>query len=291
MKAFCVLLLSFFSFTALAQQNQPVWVMVEQAERHIDNGDFGLAIRQLRESLAIAPEDADALFAMGRAYKAISDYTIAQDYFSRALSNRQTFAAPQRSLLVRYERADIHRVLREFARYEQELQTILQETVLPEAFLPERLMPIVAREGVDRMLVLYRVPEDGGTQARSMLGELLVGLGRYAQAGELLSVSVIQALTTVVEAVRRRDPLYEYTSVAALLEEATRYDAIADYLQRTTLFADLYFLAAAYLGEGRPYAVQLWRVLADLPGAGSWAGRASRQVDDPQVEPLIVPGR
>lgn len=291
MKALYVLLLSFFSLPLFAQSNVPVWVMVEQAERQIDEGQFGEAIRGLRRSLTVSPENADALFAMGRAYKAIVDYTVALDYLERALDSSDTFRAPQRALLVRYERAEIYRTQRAFARYEQELDAILSEAILPEAFLPERLMPIVAREGVDRMLVLYRVPEDGGTRARSMLGELLIGLGRYAQAGEVLSVAVIQSLTTIVEGVLRRDPLYEYTTVAELLADARDYPAIADYLDRTSLYADLYFLAAAYLGEGLGYARPLWQILSQLPEAGVWAGRAARQVDDPQLEPLIVPSR
>jgi tetratricopeptide (TPR) repeat protein len=297
-KTLCVILLSFFGLSAFAQENIPVWVMVERAERQLEAGEIGDAIRELRRALTITPDNPEALFLLGQAYKAASDYTVALDYFGRALSRREHFVAADRALLVRYEQAEIFRTRREFARYEAELSAILSETEISEGFLPDRVAPIVAREGIDRMLVLYRVNENGGTLARGLLGELLTGLGRFSQASELLSVSVIQSLTTIIEAVQRADPLYEYTTIAALLDAASSYSAIASYVRETTLFHDLYFLGASLLGspnvgnsDGEQAARDVWETLSRLPDAGDWAGRALRQLEDPQLEPQIVPSR
>ncbi len=292
MKTVAVVLLSFFLLPVAAQQqDEPAWVLVERAERQIRAGQFGAAIRELRRSLALQPQNAEALFAMGRAYAAVADYSIALDYLSQALEHRDSFSAPELALSVHYERAGIYYTRRELARYRDELLMILEQSEPEESFLPERITPVFRREGLDRVLVLYRVPENGGTRARGMLGELLVGLGQYAAAGEQLALSVIQQLTTVVDAVRAKDPLYEYTTVMTLLADAASVEHISDYLGRSSLFHDLYYLAASYWGEGDQFALALWRMLSQLPGSGLWGERAGRQAADPQLEPLLVPTR
>ena len=258
----------------------------------MQEGEYGRAIRDLRLALDLDPGNAEALLGLGRAYKAIADFTVAEDYFQRALDARNAFRIPDRAFLVRYERAEIYRSRRDFAAYERELFAIADEDPVPEdALIPEDLYLRIARQGLDRVLVLYRLAESPATRARGMLAELLVGLGRYNAAAEQGARAVLQSFTTLIEAAIERDPTYEFSTVRDLMARITRYPEARSYLERTTLHHDLYYLAAALWGERNDQARTLWRLLSRLEGAGVWGERAARQAADPRPEPLLVPTR
>lgn len=275
-----------------SQETEPAWLVAERAERLMVEREFGLAIQSFRQALQLSPNDPDVLFGLGRAYKAIGDQGVALDYFDRALEHRSAFDVAATALVVGYERADVYRTRRDFARYEAELFDIVARDPVPEeALLPDDLHLVLESRGLDRLLVLYRLPESGATRARGMLAELLVGLGRYAGAAEQASIAVLQSFTTLIDAALERDPTYEFTTVPDLWERVERYPEVERYLETTELPHDLYYLGAAFQGEGNPTAFEVWRTLATIDADGRWGARAGRQLDNPRVEPLIVPGR
>ncbi|MFW5745189.1 MAG: tetratricopeptide repeat protein [Spirochaetota bacterium] len=277
---------------ALSQETEPPWLVAERAERLLAEREFGLAIQSFRHALQLSPRDPDVLFGLGRAYKAIGDQTVALDYFARALDHRGEFDVPDTALLVRYERAEVYRARRDFARYESELFEIVADDPVPEdALPPDDIHLDLEARGLDRLLVLYRLPESGSTRARGMLAELLVGLGRYAGAAEQGAIAVLQSFTTLIDAALQRDPTYEFTTVADLWERIARLPEVERYLETSALPHDLYYLAAAYWGEGNSTALEVWRTLARIDADGRFGARALRQLDDPTVEPLIVPAR
>lgn len=280
-----------------AQETEPAWLVAERAERLMVEREFGLAIQSFRQALQLSPGDPDVLFGLGRAYKAIGDQTVALDYFARALDHRVDFDVPASALIVRYERADVFRTRRDFARYERELFAIVEDDAgaegpVPEdALLPEDLHLALDTRGLDRLLVLYRLPESGATRARGMLAELLVGLGRYAGAAEQGAIAVLQSFTTLIDLALDRDPTYEFTTVSDLWQRIARYGEVERYFETSELPHDLYYLGAAYWGEGNSTAFEVWRTLALIDAEGRWGERARRQLDAPRVEPLIVPPR
>jgi tetratricopeptide (TPR) repeat protein len=306
------MLLLFFILPAVvvasqsAELDAPAWVLVERAEQAMQAGDIGRAIRLLRSSLEQQSDNPLAQLMLGRAYAKTGirgDLDVALDYYRRALDNRERFVAPERAILVRYEIASVYKNRRELADYEQELTRIIEEVPLPDdVVLPRDILEAFAAEGLDEMLVLYRIPEDGATRARGMLAELLVGLGRYTEAGELAAIAVLQSLTTIVEAMLDENPLYRFQTVRSLLESARSYPAIDRYIGGTTLFHDLFYLAASYFAEGnKPVAFSLWEFLAETPEAnvlgaaapagGQWQTRARLRLEQPEREPLLVPLR
>ncbi|HKJ84435.1 MAG TPA: tetratricopeptide repeat protein, partial [Spirochaetia bacterium] len=252
-RALFILLLLVGRVASLAAQTpEPSWLTIKRAERLMEAGEFGLAIRSFRTALDLSANDPLALFGLGRAYKAIGDFPVAEDYLSEALRHRQGFDVPEHALLVRYARADLYRTRRDFVRYEEELFTIIAEDPIPdEALIPDGLHLVLAEQGIDRMLVLYRLGESGATDARGQLAELLVGLGRYDAAAEQGAVTILQAFTTMIEAARRRDPTYDFSTVEDLVQRSQGYPEVSDYLERSSLYRDIYYTAAAYYGEGR----------------------------------------
>ncbi len=308
-----MLLLFFFLAYAVAlssqsagAQDEPAWLLVERAELSIERGELGNAIRLLRRSIDRDSQNPLAHLLLGQAYAATGvpgDLTIALDYLDRALELRSRFLAPGRALLVRYEKAAIYWTQRDLARYEAELRAILAESPIPDEILvPPNMVRGFADEGIDGMLVLYRVPIDGATRARGMLAEFLVGLGQYAEAGEQAGIAVIQSLTAVIDGVRERDPLYQFRTVEDLLRKAAEYPESARFVRETDLFHDIYYLAAAfYAGGNERAAFDLWALLATTPeanqrglqslGGTDWQTRSAVQLEDPATEPPLVPRR
>ena len=280
----------------VAQDVEPAWLTIERADRYAAAGEFGRAIQLYREALQLQPGSAEALFGLGRAFVSAGDFPVAEQYLTEARSLAGNLRVPAAHFEILYELADLYQVQRRFSEREQILSNIitLAETEAPAgrtaAVQPDNLSEVLESDGIDRMLVLYRLAEDGATRARAEMCELLVSLGRYDAAVEHGIVGLLQELTTLIDALMARDPMYEYRSVRKSIADAELYPETRDYLSRTSLYRSLYFIAAGHFSAGRTdTALSLWRLVADLPGAGQIAVRARIQLEEPQAEPLIIP--
>ena len=284
-----ILLVSALPRLLPAQQTGSAWLEVARAERLMDRSEYGLAIQTLRSALAVSPNDPHALFSLGRAYRAVGDLDVAVDYLARALEHSDRFVVHDERLLVRYELAAIHSARRDLARYQHELLAILADDPVPDDRAIPNVERVLAGQGIDRFLVLYRLSESGSTAARGMLAELFVGLGQYRAAAQHASLAVLQTMTTVIEAAIIRDPTYEFSTIPDLVGRIGRYPEIQSYLRGSRLNTDLYYLAAAFWGEQQHVARSLWELLAAIDPDGEFGARAVRQLVDPRTEPLLVP--
>ena len=288
----------FVIVSGAAQSSDPAWLRIQRADKLAADGDYGIAIQLYREAVTLDPDSPEALFGLARAFKAVGDYLVAEQYLLDAVAAAGELMVPAVRYEINYELTDLYLVQRKFADYERVLfQTVdlaagepaTQRTVDVPA---DTLQTVFANNGLDRVLVLYRLEEDGGTRARGELAELLVGLGRYDEAAEQALVATTQQLSTVIEAVIERDPGYEYQTVLGALTSAETYPETRAYLADTSLYHNLYFLGSAlYAGGNLEAARSAWRLLLALPRAGSWSDRAGIQLADPQPEPLLVPPR
>ena len=286
--SFVVLVLALAAVPLQAQSPEPAWLVIERADRLAHLGEFGQAIQLYRRALTLDPGSPEAEYGLARVFASVNDYAVARVHYENAVSVQERLRVPAMAFEIHYGLAELFRVQRQFAEYEAELGEILALAPEPEVDA-DALLRAFEQQGIDRTLVLYRVPEDGATQARGQLAELLVGLGRYESAALQALMAVVQQLTTVIEALLERDPLFAYETVRDAVTAGLVYGEIERYLARTELHKNLYYLAAALLGEGnRTMALETWRLAVDLPHGGVWTRRASIQLADPQPEPLIV---
>ena len=290
MRFYATLILLLFSALVLAQDVEPPWLLEARAERLVEMRDFGEAIRLLRQAEQQAPNRAETHLALGLVFKAVNDFTIAEEYFLDSLELQ--FESDVERLVAQYELADIYAVQRKLAEYERTLASILQaEQIDPLLLVPAEPDVTLAAQGLNRFLILFRSPETEATNARSQLGELLVGLGRYPEAAEVLSIAVLHGFTTIIDRALHTDPLYVFDGVPDLWTRSETDDQVQEYLESRTLYHDMYYLAAAYYGEGNAYSLDLWRVLSEIDQTSAWGQRARRQLINPRQEPLLVPTR
>ena len=288
----------FVIVSGAAQSSDPAWLRIQRADKLAADGDYGIAIQLYREAVTLDPGSPEALFGLARAFKSVNDYPIAEEYLLEAVAAADDLMVPAVRYEMNYELAHLYLVQRRFADYERVLfqtvtlaagEPVTQRTVDVPA---DTLQTVFADNGLDRVLVLYRLEEDGGTRARGELAELLVGLGRYDEATEQALVATTQQLSTVIEAVIERDPGYEYQTVLDALTNAEIYPETRAYLADTSLYHNLYFFGSAlYSGGNSEAARSVWRLLPALPRAGKWSDQAGIQIADPQPEPLLVPPR
>lgn len=276
--------------TLPAQPVEPAWLLVARGEKLLSEGEYGRALQTFREALQLRTDYPEALFGIGRAYKSILDYDIAVRYLSEAISLSDRFEVTDRFYSASYELAEIHRVRRRFAEYESTLYSMVDRASwMPEAFGIDDMSRTFRDSGLDRMLVLYRLPQDGSQRAHSELAELLVGLGRNASAEHHALIAVSQQLTVVIGAIISRDPTYEFSSVQSAFLRAASYPESREYVASATLGHDLYFLGSALWAQGNHRAARAtWSVAAELPESGMWAQRSKAQLDDPKPEPLLI---
>jgi len=284
------------AFAAAAQDVQPPWIIIAEADRHASEKAYGIAIRLYREALAQQPGNPEALYGLGRAFKSVGDYGEAEGYLLDAIESSARLEVADELYAIRYDLADLYHTRRDFARYEIILTEIVEssnaEPVRPGTVRPDRLAlrSSFLTAGLDRTLVLYRLPEDGGTLARGELCEFLGGLGRYANAVDFGLVAVLQRMTTLVEALMDRDPSFEFTGVRDALLAAPLYPETRSYISEGNIYRDLYCLGSAAWSDGqREAALSLWRLVSELDEGGNYGVRARMQLADPQSEPLLIP--
>lgn len=269
---------------------EPAWVVAERADAQADAGEYGEAIRLYRSIVIEQPNSVVANLGLARCYEATADLDLALEHLQIAAAvapNDATVGA------IRLRMAQIYRTKQLFKQYEESLLTVagsdpaLQDTEF--ANLPQRLRTTYAQNGVDRMLVLYRSDYTYATPAHAELAVFYVQSGRYEAALEEALISVVATASTIIEELIRRDPLYEFDSLAETINAAEEDEALVTYLDRSTLYRDLYYLAAATYGAATiplSRAVSVWSILAELPG-GIWTRRAVAQTRSPTLEPVI----
>ncbi len=284
------LVLLLFSSLLPAQEVEPAWLLEARAERLTERRDFAGAIRLLRQAEQIAPSRGETQLALGRVFKAINDFPIAEDHLVEALA--LGFESDVDRTLALYDLADIYRTRRDLGQFERTLLSIVElEVVDSDLVVPSGPDELLSDRGLNRFLVLFRTPETSATEARSQLGELYVGLGRYAEAAETLSIAVLHGFTTIIERSRAVDPTYEFIDVATLISRFGEDPQISRYLESGRLYHDLYYLAAAYFGLGDSTSIDLWTLVQEVGDATEWGARARRQVASPRLEPLLIPTR
>ncbi len=286
----------FVTLGAPAQSVEPAWLQIARADKLAADGDFGIAIQLYREALTLDPGSPEALFGLARAFKAVNDYLVAEEYLRDAMEAADNLTVPAVRYEISYELANLYQVQRKFSDYERtlfEIVTLASAEPVSSRSVDtpaETLQTVFLENGLDRVLILYRLEEDGGTRARSELCEWLVGLGRYERAAEHGLVAVVQQLSTVIEAVIEHDLGYEYETVLDALTNAEIYPETRAYLVETSLYRNLYFLGSALFAHGNSEAARsVWRLLLVLPHTGRWSERARIQLANPQREPLLVP--
>ena len=287
--------------TELERNGEPAWVTYRRGVHALDSRNFGEALRNFRDALAVRRPFPEAEAGIGRVFEAEGNWELALRQYNRALELSDHFYVTEDEYAVRYRLADLHRNREIWMQYQRELEYIAgQNPQFRADHDPEyrRLIPNVLTRPpledrppeprLDILLRLYRLEENFAYRAHRDLGEVYLRNGRAAPAVEHLSFAAVAALSTLVDELRTDTYGYEFTTTRQLIIDALEVERLRRYMgpEQSDLFRVLFRLSGALLREDLTSGVpaEIWRLLRAFPeAAGEWAVRAARAMERPET--------
>ncbi|NBC28414.1 MAG: hypothetical protein GVY29_00300 [Spirochaetes bacterium] len=273
------------------------WIVYEQGVQQLRERDYGLAMQSFRRAIQLrggAFPEAEA--GIGRVFAAENTVQLAERQFRRALDQEQFFYVPAQEYAVRYELAALYRNRGSEGRFDYE--AALKEIVADDPSfsdpdnqnLRSAYLRTLRNDGINRLLVLYRIQENFARRAHHLLGEHFLASRNFDTAAEHLMYASLMVFSTAIEEYRRFNPSYQFETLSGFLSRLGRREEIRSYLEQADAYRTLYSLGTALYGAdlARETPREIWRVLADRPEAGRWASLASQQLADPRADRYVV---
>jgi hypothetical protein len=272
------------------------WIVYEEGVQQLREREYGLAMQSFRRAIQLrggAFPEAEA--GIGRVFAAENTVQLAERQFRRALDQEQFFYVPAEEYAVRYELAALYRNQGTEGRfdYEAALEEIVADN--PSFSDPENqnlraaYLRTLRNEGIDRLLVLYRINENFARRAHHLLGEHFLASRNFDTAAEHLMYATLMVFSTAIEEYRQSNPSYQFETLSGFLSRLNRFDTIRGYLAEADAYRTLYSLATALYGADLAPQTprEIWRILTERPEAGRWGEMASQQLDDPRADRYV----
>ena len=276
-----ITLFTVFQFTpgTVASQSRvgsvPAWVLYETAERHFRNREFSLALEMYGEALSVQPVFPEAMAGMARVHRAAGDTTLSKRYFLRALGDAHHLIIPDQEYALRLELARLYELSgteQDMRNRQEQLEAIVaRDPIFSRTEDPQRrdaMVDLLYRNGLNRVLVLYRLDFPQSLEAHRRLGQLLLDARSpddREQAVEHLLFAVVEIAGRAVEALIDIQFDFTFTSVENLLATASRHPDVLRYLENSRFLPVLRDLAdaleAAPDNRGLQQAREIRRVL------------------------------
>lgn len=264
--------------------SDPAWLLLEQGNLFFERGEFGAALRSYQNALAEAAVMPEAELGIARVYASQADQQLAIRFYRSALEQADQFDLPGMPHMARLELSELYRREGRTSEYEAVLLEIVAEDTLfsdpQEQRTRAQMRELLLNEGLNRLLVLYRLEEPFSTEAHRRLAAHYLEGGQDAALDHAM-FAVVKIYTEAIAAYRERRFDYEFATVEGFHELLSRQAAIRSYLEEAGVYELLYQLAlAAEQYQPRSgVASGIMRSLSNLEDAGAWAQRASRFLD------------
>ena len=261
-------------------QREPTWLLMERGKLAFENREYGEALllfRDVKSRDSTAPE---VDIAIGEVFEAEGELAIALIQYLRALERSNLMAVPDDEISLIYRIAGLYERERNLLAFEEYLQLVVERVSELESIehLEEPVVRVLVRDGIDEVVKLYRFGDRGAQQAYYRLGRFYIyDSGRFIEATRMIAVSVVMTLTEIANYSLERDHTYRFDSVDQLLDDTKRFKSVADYVEDSDLYEQLYALGHALNASGRiGPAEDIRAYLEMLDPAGSAGRRASR---------------
>ncbi|TVR01844.1 MAG: hypothetical protein EA403_09995 [Spirochaetaceae bacterium] len=283
-----VLLLGGPVVVAYAQERVDApWMRYEQGVIAFGEGRLGEALRHFRAAATARSPFPEADFWIGRVFQAEGSLDLALRHYEQALLESAHLDPPETQVLIRYQIAEVRRLRGEVGEFERILSEIAREEEEPRDVAitgrPQAHLRVLQNQGIDRLMVLYRLQEGFSHQARRELGVHLADTNRYDEGLPHLLTAAMKGLSTLVDDLRRSQYDYRWTELGTVIADAWDYAHLRDYIERVELFRTLYYLGLALETEhpDSDSAEAIWRALSVLPVADQWHLLALQRVPGP----------
>jgi tetratricopeptide (TPR) repeat protein len=288
----CVLIVPLPAQVAIDDE-LPSWVLYQQGEKAFREGELGIALSYYRVAVEKEITFPEAEVGMGRVFQEEGNYALALEHYQAAYDARQQLLIPDEQYAILYRIASVYQIQERYLEYERTLSLVVADHEMYSDDASRRfrdsLLTALIEEGINRLTQLYRLENGFARQAHGELGAFYYLTGRGRDATMHLIFASLQALSASIQEQRKIQPGYVFESLGVFLAGARRNPLLSEFHQRAGLFESLYYLGATLYFDGhRRRGVEIWSAVSGIPEAGTWAGRARRQLAEPRREPLLV---
>ncbi len=272
----------------------PSWVYYQEGRRLFDQGEFGRALVSYRKAIETQPEQKfpEAELGIGMVYEREGESALAIQHLEQAVAQRKLFYIPENYYTALYELAGIYKRQQNYRDYENALVSIVEDDAKfsnPElAISRPAYRNTLEQDGLNKLVLLYRLSDDFSLTAHLDLGIFYVSTGKYSDAADNLLFSTLKIISQAITAYLAIAPDYQFTTMTDFLDRVRKIPDIEDYLSNRQLYQSLYFLAAAMYGQNfASRAREIWQLVAGRQEAGPWQARARSRVLHPRLEPQL----
>ena len=276
-----------------AQEGDEVaWVLLEQGHLEFSRREYGRALEYYKSAVNKGGFLPEAELAIGDVFWESGEPELAELQYRKAYDLRDSFYVPAERYTVYYRLAFLYESLGNYKQMEDTLLEMLADDAYYASAEYSRFADVVSEnyllDGLDQVLVLYRLSESFSVEAQAMLGWLYYRTGRYMAAVQQSLFGIVPVVSEAIGELRRYDPDYVYADLSEFFDLAFFRADIERYLLESEIFARLYYLAAASFAAGYPErALSVWNHIADSAHAGRYADLSQKQAMAPWVEPLL----
>lgn len=271
--------------------DNPPWILYKRGLFEYRNREFGTALRYFRGALRKKSPYPEAEYGIGLIFQEEGEYELAIKQYKKALEHKGKLYISSLEYDILGQLAQVYGLGEKYNRYEETLNKIIDRNAYfsehANSNLLNRYKSILSEEGLNKLLILYRIEEKYPSSSVSQLGIFYYRTGRYNAAAEYLCTSVITNLTEIIQELMVLDPEFEFETVKEVLNRSQGKYKITRYIEESGFFMNLYYLAnSMYALQELESAKNLWQIVRNY-NDGTWGRRAENQIRSPIMEPLL----
>ena len=228
----------------------------------------------------------EAEYWLGEVYRMEGEFSIALGQYQKAYNQRSLLENPEFGTEILYKMADLRQLRREYSEMVKILEDILKTDTLwsRESFNRPNMLKSLETNGVNRFLMLFRHNEPAVERAHRTMGFYYYTNGRYEKAADDLLFAFLIQNSVIINALLQSQYNYSFSTLANLMNDASKRRDILAYMEETEYYKTLYYLANSLYGVNRRNAArEIWVFLRDH-GEGEWKGRALSQMNNPRLD-------
>ncbi len=152
---------------------------------------------------------------------------------------------------------------------------------------PESCCRILANEGPDQFLMVYRYDNYQVEKAHRELGLYYYASGRHIKAADHLLFAFLIQNSIIIQNLLKNQFDFSFSTIQDLFDYIFVDASLQEYAANTEYYKTIYYLGSAFYGSGNLTAARkFWALLADKPEAREWSIRAESQLRSPFIEKI-----
>jgi tetratricopeptide (TPR) repeat protein len=285
---------------------------LEELYYRIPKASFNNSAHAALDAFGKLKDYPEAEYWIGEVYRAEGELSLALAQYRKANEMRDILEDSGFSTSLQYKIASILRTKQEYNEMEKVLLYIINEldtlwsnartfessepasgkVPVPYAqasasFASQSMTRILENEGIARFMELYRYNNEKVEQAHRLLGFHYAVTGRPSAQQHLMFAFLIQN-TIIINEIKRKEFDFTFTNLQAFTEFINKSALLLSFIEEVEYYKTAYYLGASLYRNGKTTtAREFWNFLSSQPQAGEWSSRASMQLRNPHLEPIV----